>query len=48
MAMLLARWRTVVEFGTALRVMSHSLESHHLLLIFTPKLAEATGRIARI
>jgi Ion channel len=48
MAALLGLWRMVMDYGIAQRVMSHELEIHHLLAIFTVMLGDALGRIVGI
>lgn len=48
MAALLGPWRMVMDCGIAQRVMSHDLEVHHLLVIFTVMPGDAVGRIVGI
>jgi Ion channel len=48
MAALLGPWRMVMDYGIAQRVMSHDLEVHHLLAIFTVMLGDTVRRIVGI
>ena len=48
MAALLGPQRMVMDYGIAQWVMSHELEIHHLLAIFTVMLGRTVGRIVGI
>jgi predicted PurR-regulated permease PerM len=48
MALLLALWRILMDYGIAPRVMGHELELHPLLAIFTMMVGGAVGGIAGI